>query len=207
METSSLNSSLMSLVVGDSVSVDSLKSSLGSPLETISDGSKVILTFESGVASRPHIVHIDNGKLSFVQVSLKDTDLYTDKYIVTKYGEPADKSYSAHLQDSIVYSYPSLGLTFHIDEGDGKAYLIQKTAPTSLEVYKETVGKDFTSEKQGDTFEGVNEAVEEIPGPSLKSILTNYLPGSNLYTLVLSTLLALFLAILILRKIRNGRGY
>lgn len=138
---------LSALTPGDTFK---LSGALAVPTETITKPDKIIYTYASTDPSRPHLIHTQNGVITFIQITLGNTQVVTIDTIRARYGEPESTAYSAHSHDSLVYSYPSKGFVF-ITDNTGKNILLAQQFPiTSQQQFAQTVGKDFTKDPYGD---------------------------------------------------------
>jgi hypothetical protein len=187
--------------------VTDIRSSVGTPLQTLQQTDKTIYTFKSSDASRPHLVYVQNGVVTFVQIVLGKTENISTEMITAKYGSPEEKSFSTHSTNSPVYSYPSLGLSFIIDGSTNKVQMIQKFVPTTTSGFNSTVGKDFTSQQYGDPVQQVTTIKEQLAAkPGNKQVgLTNKLP----LVLIISGISAIFLisiiGVVVIRKIKKHK--
>jgi hypothetical protein len=175
------------------------------PSKIIEQVDKIIYTFPSTDSSRPHIVHVENGLITFIQIVVDETRPYSQEDVLTQYGEPEEKSFSTHSYDSPVYSYPQKGLSFVFDGKTNQTILIQKYVPTTKEVFNETVGKDFTTQQYGDVFPTPTTTVENSLGkPGNQPITTQ--KNISLYIVTAFVSLVIFtICILIFLKIKKRR--
>lgn len=197
-----LETTLGALIPG-TTNIKGLESTMGLPLETIQQFDKTIFTYASTDKSRPHLVYVKDGIVTFVQIVPEKNYKLTLTDIVNRYGAFEDKSYSTHGHNTLVYSYPSQGISFHLDGNTEQAFMIQKYIPSTKEEFKETVGKNFKNEPLGDSFQEVALIKEQLTAkPENQAVVatTNNMP----IILIFSTIAFISIAAIIFRhKVKN----
>lgn len=178
---------LSALTPGDSFQPQDI---LANPSGTILNPDKTIYTYLSSDPSRPHLIHTQNGIITFVQITLGDARAITIEDIKSRYGEPETTAYSAHSHDSLVYSYPSKGLVFITDNTSNNILLVQQIPPLTQDEFNQSVGKQFTKEPYGDQIPVASQTA--IASPSAAPFVT---PKPNL-TIVIITVSLILVSIL-----------
>ena len=168
----------LGILIPGTTNAEDLGSIVGPPTETIQQDGKTILTYASTDISRSHLVYIQNGVVTFVQIVLEKNHQLNLTDITNQYGTPEEKSYSTHSPNAPVYSYPSRGISFLIDGNTNQVFMIQKYIPTTITQFNETFGKNFSNQQYGDTFQEITPIKEQLTAKlgNQQASSTNNLP-------------------------------
>lgn len=156
--------------------------------------SRVIYTFSSHSSTHPHIIHVLEGKISFIQLTIPSEAAERYSLLLTSLGE-AEVSLPK-TPTEMMFSYPSQGIAFIVSDAQNKQVLrIQKYPVKTARAFVEEEGKNF--QPVPERPESVSIMPSFTPSPSA-------LPGTGISNqeigLIIVALVFAMIAFVLMRK-------